>query len=86
MPEFNAVLSAVAKFNEKPQYAGNVSAGVKPNGLLLAELWGKMHRYWCAANYLCVGQIHLLDNPLFCEPLSIPPSVGALALLEKNNA
>src|SRR5271169_344799 len=26
-------------------------------------------RYWRAANYLCVGQIYLLDNPLLREPL-----------------
>lgn len=29
----------------------------------------KMHAYWCAANYLSVGQIYLLDNPLLTEPL-----------------
>jgi xylulose-5-phosphate/fructose-6-phosphate phosphoketolase len=29
-----------------------------------------MQRYWCAANYLCVGQIYLLDNPLLREPLT----------------
>src|SRR5438034_3677474 len=28
-----------------------------------------MHRYWNAANYLTVGQIYLLDNPLLKEPL-----------------
>jgi len=28
-----------------------------------------MHRYWCAANYLTVGQIYLKDNPLLKEPL-----------------
>ena len=28
-----------------------------------------MHRYWQAANYLTVGQIYLLDNPLLDEPL-----------------
>src|SRR5438045_8452256 len=28
-----------------------------------------MHRYWNAANYLSVGQIYLLDNPLLREPL-----------------
>src|ERR1700760_3306486 len=27
--------------------------------------------YWRAANYLSVGQIYLLDNPLLREPLSI---------------
>ncbi len=25
--------------------------------------------YWRAANYLSVGQIYLLDNPLLTEPL-----------------
>ncbi len=29
-----------------------------------------MHRYWCAANYLSVGQIYLLDNPLLRKPLT----------------
>lgn len=29
----------------------------------------RMHRYWCAANYLTVGQIYLKDNPLLKEPL-----------------
>ena len=29
-----------------------------------------MLRYWCAANYLSVGQIYLLDNPLLREPLA----------------
>jgi xylulose-5-phosphate/fructose-6-phosphate phosphoketolase len=28
-----------------------------------------IHRYWCAANYLTVGQIYLRDNPLLREPL-----------------
>ncbi len=32
---------------------------------------GKMQRYWEAANYLSVGQIYLLDNPLLKEPLKI---------------
>jgi xylulose-5-phosphate/fructose-6-phosphate phosphoketolase len=28
-----------------------------------------MERYWRAANYLSVGQIYLMDNPLLAEPL-----------------
>ena len=28
-------------------------------------------RWWRAANYLSVGQIYLLDNPLLREPLSV---------------
>jgi xylulose-5-phosphate/fructose-6-phosphate phosphoketolase len=31
----------------------------------------KMHAYWRAANYLSVGQIYLLDNPLLTEPLKL---------------
>ncbi|HYW89912.1 MAG TPA: phosphoketolase family protein, partial [Chloroflexota bacterium] len=28
-----------------------------------------MQRYWCAANYLTIAQIYLLENPLLREPL-----------------
>jgi xylulose-5-phosphate/fructose-6-phosphate phosphoketolase len=31
----------------------------------------RMDRYWRAANYLSVGQIYLLDNPLLTEPLRL---------------
>jgi xylulose-5-phosphate/fructose-6-phosphate phosphoketolase len=31
----------------------------------------RLHAYWRAANYLSVGQIYLLDNPLLREPLRI---------------
>lgn len=31
----------------------------------------KIHAYWRAANYLSVGQIYLLDNPLLREPLTV---------------
>jgi xylulose-5-phosphate/fructose-6-phosphate phosphoketolase len=30
-----------------------------------------IHAYWRAANYLSVGQIYLLDNPLLTEPLTL---------------
>ncbi len=29
-----------------------------------------IHRYWKAANFLSVGQIYLLDNPLLRQPLT----------------
>ena len=35
----------------------------------MAEELGCSTRYWRAANYLSVGQIYLLDNPLLREPL-----------------
>ena len=41
--------------------------------------------YWRAANYLSVGQIYLLDNPLLTEPLKPdhvkPRLLGHWALL-----
>jgi len=70
MLEFNAALSTVVEINQKSQEFENSPIGVKPNGPLSTELLGKMHHYWCAANYLCVGQIYLLDNPLLREPLT----------------
>jgi xylulose-5-phosphate/fructose-6-phosphate phosphoketolase len=36
-----------------------------------AELLERMDAYWRAANYLSVGQIYLLDNPLLREPLQL---------------
>src|SRR5207237_7657583 len=40
-------------------------------GPLSPELLAKMHRYWSAANYLSVGQIYLMENPLLREPLTL---------------
>jgi xylulose-5-phosphate/fructose-6-phosphate phosphoketolase len=39
------------------------------NGPLSPDDLRKMHAYWRAANYLSVGQIYLMDNPLLREPL-----------------
>jgi xylulose-5-phosphate/fructose-6-phosphate phosphoketolase len=38
---------------------------------LPSELVKKMHAYWRAANYLCVGQLYLLQNPLLKVPLKL---------------
>ncbi len=38
-------------------------------GPLAADELRKMDAYWRALNYLAVGQIYLLDNPLLKEPL-----------------
>lgn len=42
--------------------------GQHPEVLTSAEL-RRIHAWWRAANYLSVGQIYLLDNPLLHEPL-----------------
>src|ERR687891_784429 len=46
----------------------NVSLAEAPPPLTDEELT-LVDRYWRAANYLSVGQIYLLDNPLLREPL-----------------
>jgi xylulose-5-phosphate/fructose-6-phosphate phosphoketolase len=43
---------------------------MNPHPLDIDELW-HINAYWRAANYLSVGQIYLLDNPLLQEPLRI---------------
>src|SRR5436309_4191729 len=40
-------------------------------GPLSAEELRKMHAYWRAANYLSVGQIYLMDNPLLKDELQL---------------
>jgi xylulose-5-phosphate/fructose-6-phosphate phosphoketolase len=38
---------------------------------LSPELLRKINAYWCAANYLSVGQIYLYENPLLKEALTL---------------
>ncbi len=53
--------------------AGDAKVAVKENiptgGPLSTEELQSMDAYWRASNYLSVGQIYLLDNPLLKEPL-----------------
>ncbi|HTY50759.1 MAG TPA: phosphoketolase family protein [Steroidobacteraceae bacterium] len=46
---------------------------------LPADLLRRIHGYWRAANYLCVGQIYLRDNPLLREPLA-PSHIKSMLL------
>ena len=41
------------------------------NTPLSAQALQRINAYWRAANYLSVGQIYLLDNPLLKEPLTL---------------
>jgi xylulose-5-phosphate/fructose-6-phosphate phosphoketolase len=61
---FDVALSTAVAANGAPPAAAPV-----PKGPLTPELLDKMHRYWRAANYLCIGQIYLFENPLLREPL-----------------
>src|ERR1700722_6078748 len=47
------------------------SAKITSENPLSNEEQSRMNAYWRAANYLSVGQIYLLANPLFHEPLKI---------------
>jgi xylulose-5-phosphate/fructose-6-phosphate phosphoketolase len=37
--------------------------------VLSGQELSRIDAYWCAANYLSIGQIYLLDNPLLHQPL-----------------
>jgi xylulose-5-phosphate/fructose-6-phosphate phosphoketolase len=55
--------------------AGSAPAGSAPAGStgarpLTADELQRINAYWRAANYLSVGQIYLLDNPLLRSPLT----------------
>ncbi len=45
------------------------TTGVRADGPLGADELALIDRWWRAANYLAIGQIYLLDNPLLREPL-----------------
>ncbi|MGD0471892.1 MAG: phosphoketolase family protein [Candidatus Velthaea sp.] len=62
--DFDVALSTAVAANGSPHAPQPV-----PAGPLAPDLLDKIHRYWRAANYLCIGQIYLFENPLLREPL-----------------
>ena len=44
---------------------------VKGQAVLDSDELRLLDAYWRAANYLSVGQIHLYENPLLREPLTL---------------
>ena len=54
--------------SETADTKGKAETGRAP---LSADLLQRMDAWWRAANYLSVGQIYLLDNPLLREPLRL---------------
>jgi xylulose-5-phosphate/fructose-6-phosphate phosphoketolase len=60
---------ATATADAKRKTAATTKAA--PASSLSADELRKMHAYWRAANYLSVGQIYLMDNPLLKEPLQL---------------
>jgi xylulose-5-phosphate/fructose-6-phosphate phosphoketolase len=61
--------SAITEVKRKTGDGSKAAAGP-----LSAEELRKMDAYWRASNYLSVGQIYLLDNPLLKEPLKREPA------------
>src|SRR5664280_1342763 len=61
---FDVALSTAIAANGERQAAAPL-----PKGPLSPDMLDKMNRYWRAANYLCIGQIYLFENPLLREPL-----------------
>jgi xylulose-5-phosphate/fructose-6-phosphate phosphoketolase len=47
----------------------DMASGSSKGDVLGEQELARLHAYWRAANYLSVGQIYLLDNPLLREPL-----------------
>jgi xylulose-5-phosphate/fructose-6-phosphate phosphoketolase len=68
MLEFDTALSTVIEVQGRPNGVA-APAPAKPTGPLSGDVLRQVQRYWNAANYLCVGQIYLQDNPLLREPL-----------------
>ena len=58
-----SIASAELKRKPKSESKSDVTGPLAPDELR------KMDAYWRASNYLSVGQIYLLDNPLLREPL-----------------
>jgi len=59
------------KKRQKQDQEQKVSSHSQKKTPLSKEILSKMHAYWRAANYLSVGQIYLLDNPLLRKPLTL---------------
>ena len=55
----------------KPARTTRRGAAARPAGPLNREELKQIDAYWRASNYLSVGQIYLLDNPLLRTPLKI---------------
>ena len=62
---FDVALSTAIAANGKTE-----AHALVPKGPLSPEMLDRMNRYWRAANYLCIGQIYLFENPLLREPLT----------------
>jgi len=63
-------MDATLSMQTPPKVATPSGDGQINEAPLSADELRKLDAYWRAANYLSVGQIYLLDNPLLTEPLT----------------
>ena len=68
MYRFDQTISSVVEEAAAPPQR-SLSTEEPAEGPLSAEQLAGIQRYWQAANYLTVGQIYLLDNPLLRKRL-----------------
>jgi xylulose-5-phosphate/fructose-6-phosphate phosphoketolase len=64
----NAISAKAVRANVSDNALNEKIISAKP---LTAEEESRMNAYWRAANYLSVGQIYLLANPMLREPLTL---------------
>jgi xylulose-5-phosphate/fructose-6-phosphate phosphoketolase len=57
--------------SENEQEGKKMKTEASKKSALTKEVLQRMDAYWRAANYLSVGQIYLLDNPLLQKPLTL---------------
>lgn len=68
--QFQTDLSVGSKNSMAPSQEKSIEASVvRPRQSLSREELRLLDAYWRASNYLSVGQIYLLDNPLLKQPL-----------------
>ena len=91
-------MDSTLKTQSTPRAAAPSGASRGQEGPLSADELRELDAYWRAANYLSVGQIYLLDNPLLREPLKrehvkprllghwgTSPDTGALVTLNQGH-
>lgn len=82
MHEFNAALSAVVESNENRNTLKTYLATGSRMGRIRPSYGAGCIAIGAPRLISDVGPIYLLDNPVLCEPLSIPPSVRARLAVE----
>jgi xylulose-5-phosphate/fructose-6-phosphate phosphoketolase len=68
-PQLSSAVSADGASSKRATNGAMATTAAPASGPLAPEELSRIDRYWRAANYLTIGQIYLLANPLLREPL-----------------